>query len=307
VPHYSAYGLTLDSELPFPELSPSAFSEKAISIQLGDVDLVPSLDAPRQVLYKPISTTDVIVHYAGVGSALVRNGSSIIFEPATNADPLPVRLFLLQQVVGVALLQRGYLVLHASATTIGNNAIAFCGPSGQGKSTMVAALNRSGFSVLTDDVLAIDLSGGEPIALPGLAQLKLTEDARKQVAPAIPAGQPIRHRNAKSLCETSGLRATRPVPISEIYLLDTGPTLSFTTLPKARAAIELVRHTYGSRLLQAINLSSSHFAKTASLARQAPVTILSRPRDFGLLPQIVERIRRRLPSQVPSVCECDVR
>jgi hypothetical protein len=296
VPFYTAYGLVLDSEIPIPELSSTSAPSPTISLRLGRVPFSSAISDLGRVLYKPVSATEVIVHYDRIGTALVRNGSEILLESAENADPLAVRLFVLQQVFGVALLQRGYLVLHAGAAAIKGRAVAFAGPSGQGKSTIVAALNRAGFPILTDDVLAIDMSDpGKPLAWPGLTQLKLTEETRAQFAPTVVAEKSIRDRGSKKLCDVKGGKIMKAIPVGAIYLLESTPTLTFTPVPKARAAVELVRHTYGSRLLQAIGVSQQHFEQSVALARQIPIIILGRPRDLSLLPKIVERLKQQLP------------
>lgn len=298
--------MTLDSDLEFPELATSSASACEVLIRKGRVDFTPSSAAPARVLYKPLPANDVIVYYAGVGSALVRNGSAIVYQPAKGNDPQSLRLFILQQVLGVALLQRRKLVLHASAATFNGRAVAFCGPSGQGKSTLVAALTTAGFSILTDDVLAVDMSDKNAMALPGLMQLKLTEEARNSFAQSA-AKRSIGNRSSKSLCEVIGPRPAEASSLSEIYILETGTSLILTPIPQARATIELVRHTYGSRLLQATGLSSDYFERTVSLARQIAVTALSRPRDLSLLPEIVAHIKRRLLSPVPTAFESGVR
>lgn len=297
MPIYSAYGLTFDSELPFPELLPSSKTTSTVSLGLGNVPFSQSDPSLARVLYKPLSLSEIIVHYNGVGTAQVRAGSTITLHLHPNADSLAVRLFVLQQVLGVVLLQRGYFVLHASAAAINGRAVVFAGPSGQGKSTMLAALNRVGFPIITDDVLAIDTADPHrPLALPGLVQLKLNDETRAKVARGILTEQPIGDRSSKKLCDLRGVRVTEPIPLSAIFLLETGPTLKTIAVPKARAAIELVRHTYGSRLLQATDLSARHFEQSVALARQIPVAILSRPRELSLLPEIVTLLTRPLPS-----------
>jgi hypothetical protein len=298
VPPLTIYGLVIDSELDFPQLHPASSRTPEISLRIGKVDFEPRNSRQSRVRYKPLSSREVIVHYDGVGTALVQNGASITLQPAHDADPLCLLLFVLQQVLGVLLLQRGFLVLHASAAAIRGRAIAFAGPSGQGKSTLAAALTEyAGAQIITDDVLAIDFSNPDlPLALPGLAQLKLDEPTRAQICPRANAEQRIADGSSKALCEVEAVRADHAVPLAAIYLLETAPTLSFTPVPKARAAIELVRHTYGSRLLDAINLSARHFQQTADLVRGVPVVTLACPRDLSLLPKIAERIKLQLPS-----------
>lgn len=55
------------------------------------------------------------------------------------------------------LAMRGYHVLHAGAVTLDGGAVALVGRSGQGKSTVTALLCARGASLVSDDVLRVDV------------------------------------------------------------------------------------------------------------------------------------------------------
>jgi hypothetical protein len=67
------------------------------------------------------------------------------------------------------------LLLHAAAAERGGRVMLIAGPEGSGKSTLVAALVRSGFRYVTDETVALDVPGAtiypypKPIALDGSA------------------------------------------------------------------------------------------------------------------------------------------
>jgi hypothetical protein len=296
VPFYEAYGLSLDSELPLPELFPSSSIATDLILRIGPVTFDPP--ETNRVICRPVSTGEMIVYFKGVGTAWVDGGRKITLQPDGNADELTLRLFVLQQVMSVILLQRGYLVLHASAAVVEGHAVAFAGPSGQGKSTMAGALNREGSPILADDVLALDMNT-EPKVLPGLLHLKLTEEARRELAPEILSEQTIRDRTAKKLCAIRGIPARTPARLHSIYLLSHGPTVQFQSVPPAKAAIELVRHTYGADLLPHLGRSISHFKQCVTLANRIPISVLSRPRDLSLLNEISEKIIARVKQSPP--------
>jgi hypothetical protein len=69
--------------------------------------------------------------------------------------------------------QRGVACLHGSAVRIGDDAIAFLGPKGQGKSTMAAGFLRQGATLLTDDVLPLCESDSGIEGVPSLPMMKL--------------------------------------------------------------------------------------------------------------------------------------
>ena len=298
MPNYSCYGLVIDSELPLPEALPSIGGNADLTLRPGPIATPePTVD---WVLYRIVTPSEVFVLYRGVGGALVAHGKYITYWSEPGVDPLVFRLFILQQVIGVALLQRQLFVLHASAAVIEGRALAFAGVSGQGKSTMSAALHALGGQILADDVLAVDLKNpDQPIALPGLSQLKLTEQTRAEIAPNIEAEQTIGGKRGKKLCAIRGVPLREGVPLAAIFLLRTGPEIEFHPTPPAQAAVHLVANTYGSKLLSHIQRAESHFRQCAALAGRIPITILSRPRDLSRLPEIARAVLEKIKPVAP--------
>ena len=71
---------------------------------------------------------------------------------------------------------RGSTVLHASGVERTRRALAFVGPSGQGKTTLATLVALQGARLLTDDVLTVD--AGPPVTcLGGATELRLREAA----------------------------------------------------------------------------------------------------------------------------------
>jgi hypothetical protein len=76
---------------------------------------------------------------------------------------------LVGQVLPLLAALRGLHVIHASAVSLGDTAIALAGASGAGKSRLAAELARAGHPMLAEDVLALRLAEGGPIAEPGVS------------------------------------------------------------------------------------------------------------------------------------------
>ncbi len=75
--------------------------------------------------------------------------------------------------MAVALMLKGHLVLHASAVSAGDRAVAFVGRAGMGKSTLATLACTAGCRFVTDDVLRVD--GGE--CYPGSSEARLRPSA----------------------------------------------------------------------------------------------------------------------------------
>ena len=83
-------------------------------------------------------------------------------EPVVRAWRAPgveanvVRTFFHARLLPLVLLTRGCLVLHASAVSQSDRAIALTGVSGSGKSTLARTLATRGFDQIADDALVMD-------------------------------------------------------------------------------------------------------------------------------------------------------
>jgi hypothetical protein len=141
---------------------------------------------------------------------------------ATAGDRLSERV-LLDTVLWTASLQRGYELLHASAVTTEHGIIAFVADQGGGKTTLAAEFLRRGGALFTDDIVALDDSGGGLVAHPGPAVMNLPT----AIDPAELAG-------AEPLAVFSGER----------WIALPGASLP----PATPAAVVLVRRTGGATL-----------------------------------------------------------
>ena len=93
-----------------------------------------------------------------------------------DAAPLPLAQGLLAAEMGMnlqmALGQRRYLLLHASAVERDGMALLMTGESGAGKSTLAALLATRGWRLMGDEFALIDLADGRVHAFPRLVSLK---------------------------------------------------------------------------------------------------------------------------------------
>lgn len=80
---------------------------------------------------------------------------------------------VLAQVLPLAAVLRGKDVLHASAVAINRRAVAFMGRAGAGKTTLAGRIVANGASLVTDDVLAVDLAGNEVLVHRGGAVARI--------------------------------------------------------------------------------------------------------------------------------------
>lgn len=294
---YTAYGLTISSEVALPELEPAPPATPDIEIAFGAIDF-PKASSPDAAAFR-FEPTRQYLSWQAVGSFLIGGTSRIDVDPAPGIDDELLAFPLLGPVMALLLHQRGLLVLHASAVNVGGRSVIFMGDKGAGKSTTAGAMIRAGHRLLTDDVVALDLSNaGRPTILPGFPQLKLAADAagairiedaevRPQVHPQIDKAQ---HRLREGF-------SAEAVPASRIYVLERGERAAVSPLPAAGALPAIIRFSYVTRFgRQALvgDSASTHLRQCAELAGQIGVCRLEVPSGLERIDEAVALIENDL-------------
>jgi hypothetical protein len=285
-----AYGLAIRSFLPLPELVPGG-SGADVVVREGRVEagsLAP-LAAGRSFAVEGDS-----IRYAidGAGRFLVRGGEEIVVEPAPGVEAAALRLILLGPVLALLLRQRGLLVLHASAVALAGRAVAFLGASGRGKSTTAGALLSRGHRLVADDVTAVLLDGDTPRALPGFPQLKLWPEAAESLEGALGPTRRLAAHLEKHASRVAAFDAA-PLPLERLYVLADGESHSIEPLSPQEAFLELVRHSYGARLLPALG-APRHLLQCGRLLGRTAARRLAVERSLERLSALAQAIEADL-------------
>jgi hypothetical protein len=180
-----------------------------------------------------ISRAGQSLHYQGPGGAGILDVGRGEARFATFPGGRHLDGFL-RFALGVLLLERGGLLLHASAAERAGRGYAFLGPSGAGKSTIAKLARASGARVLGDEVVAVAPAGngarifatpfvsrGAPAGEPGealLAAYAVLERAEAHRWEPLPAARVARALLATAILAPEAARPGR--------LLDTATDLA---------------------------------------------------------------------------------
>jgi hypothetical protein len=273
---HRCYGLTIDSEVPLPDLGPPLAPGKDadVTVRLAHVDAPPA-GATRLPLGLWRAEGVIGLEVPGTAAFAVRDGREILADVEPGADPADVRLFLLGTAMGALMAQRGNLVLHGNAFRVGDACAVVVGRSGAGKSTLAAELLRRGHDVLSDDVVPVDPSGN---ALPGYPRIKLWEDAVARLG--LDAERLDRVTTSVEKFQLPISRAcVDPLPLRWLYVLERHdrPELSITTVGGAEVFGLLHEHTYRNELLAGESVLREHLTQCAQLAERVRVSRVTRP------------------------------
>jgi hypothetical protein len=282
--HYTAYGLCIASDTTLPELlMATGHADGNVCIRAGRVDLPPDLK-PSSGALRWARPTDACLSYDGAGHYQISNGREIVIDRAPDADEQLVRLYLLGPALAILLHQRQLLVLHASAVSVNGQVSVFAATKGEGKSTFAAAMHSRGHPLVADDLLPIDLRDPQRLLVqPGFPQLKLMPEAAAQLS-ARPDELPRLHPDFEKRAQAAGRDFPRdPLPLSRIFILESGQIDSIETIPPQQRFVELVRHSYLAPLLGMTGEAAVHFRQVVALARRVPVLRLRRRRQLSTL------------------------
>lgn len=241
-----------------------------------------------------IAGKQFLLNVPNVARFLLRDGNEIVFAPESEDSVEDVPIFVLGTVFGILLHQREQIVLHASAVEVNGKAVAFCGASGAGKSTLAAALAQRGYRLLTDDVCAITLaSNTAPMIHSDGRQLKLWTEAIENLRLENLRGARVSSRLEKFYVEPQ--RATnKPLPVGVIYMLREASPSYLPGVERANvvdAAVLLRNNAYRPLLVASFEQNEKYFRATAQIASRCGIFVLTRPRDFAAVPEVVSSLK----------------
>ena len=299
--HYRAFGLTIVSDHPLPELPDTqALLPPDIRIEMVS-DLGMEIPPEAEQDFVPGAESGFVFRVADTADFHVASGRSIRFSPHACADWGLLRLYLLGSAMGMALHQRGLLVLHASAVLRDGGVSLFIGESGAGKSTLAARLARAGLDVLADDVMAIHQGAeGQLSAWPGARSFKLWADALDSLGLDRTGLTEIASRTEKYFVLNARTVPDAAYPVREVVVLDyasEGQAASMEDVPALEAVREISSNTYRSEYSSLLGREAEHFRQCAVLAAAVPVRRFRRrwdsdliDADVGLLLMSAERV-----------------
>lgn len=297
---YRISGMTISTEVALAGADPLTHGDPDVTMQQGGVAHAlasPFVSTPRW----DADENHVLLRQAGVGRYLISHGTDVMFEPDAGVPASHCALYLQNTVITALLHQRGGIVLHASAVELDGVAFLFCGASGEGKSTIAAALLQQGCALVSDDVSVVSFNrSGDPVISPDGRDLKLADAAIDKLDLGCGRGLPAVGQPEKSYVLAPRRWAGETLPLGAIYSLQSGAGgAGISALPSALALKTLRRNAHRPRLVRGTGRNAGYFEATAKLLQHIGVFTLRRPRDLEHLPQTAEALKAHWRSLGP--------
>ncbi|WP_157942201.1 hypothetical protein [Salinibacter altiplanensis] len=291
---YLSNGLTIRSNLALPELHEHVETENPdikVKVKKGkdyvELSKKESLEAQRE-------EKKLIYAVPDVAYIRVKNGKSIDVYPRKEAEEKVLRLFVLGIAYGALLHQRGNLVLHSSAISTSDRACLFMGEKGAGKSTTASIFVRSGYSLLSDDLVAIK-DGISPTVQPTTRHLKLWDDVNS-IAEDISDRCYQSHPDVKKFTSLlKGKNNSYNFNICSSFVLEKSRSLRIRRLRPSESFQEIIRHSYISpKVMECKKRKTEHFRISANFVESVPMYKLYRPNDFSKSSALVKLVESTL-------------
>lgn len=169
---YTLYDLCISSELRLPDIPEQKKpldEEKSCTIRFGKIS-PDGLADPLEVTFAfQRNNHEFWLNIPSLARFLISNGETIIIEPLNSIDESSLVAFVFSIAMEMLLKQRKLCVFPGFAIKLGNSAIAFTGPPGQGYAMLQGAFFKKGYAFVATQLLALN-QGAE--ILPGIAHLE---------------------------------------------------------------------------------------------------------------------------------------
>jgi len=317
---YQIYGFRVRSNFSFthtlsvvdgqPDLLFMCISEPPIHQDWKKTEPVfPGVDEPDLgVSLYPQGNFDIL-HFPGSGDFYIWP-DQILCHPITPINVAQLEIDFLGTVLSFWLERQGYLALHASAIALpAGGAAGFLATSQGGKSSLAAAFIQRGYSLLTDDILPVELNAHRVTGRPGYAQMRLWPDQAQYflghfqdlelVHPEISKRRlPMGRDGWGNFCSVSQ-------SINRLYLPERrdphvwGTEIEIISLSPRDAVIELIRQSFAAPILHAMGILPERLMKLSQVVQHVPVRRLLYPNGMNYLPQVCDAIQSDCSKVLP--------
>ncbi len=211
------------------------------------------------------------------------------------SDNMPladIDAYLLGPGLGFVLRSRGVSCLHGSVVGIDGKAVVIVGEKEVGKSTTAAALVKSGWSVLADDVVAPDFSGRQIRVQPGYSRIRLWPESLRALQFEPDSLCKVTSYIDKRYLDSGILFSREPLPLAAIYVLgqrdNNYPKPCISDIPTQDKMVTLLRNSHVGYGVINASLRAREFTDFHKIAANVPIRQLHRADDLNQLQQISE-------------------
>jgi len=252
---YRAYGRTIASDRPLPELETTK-APADITVSWDSHTHV--ADGARWTTLWRFSTGEPWVTTArangvrhlrfGRFADVALSDRRIELSRRAHATDATLRHLLLDQALPLALAAEGALVVHASAVASGRRAIVLAGRAGAGKSTLAALLAREGLRVIADDGALLEGRSPELRVVASYPGLRVYRDSAEAAGLDVTRLAEVAEYSQKVRVIPwpipDDVESEPPALVAMYSLAPGGSAVRLERLSRRDAAVEVLAHAY---------------------------------------------------------------
>ena len=295
---YDVAGLIIDSSFVIPEARPANLHATDCVVDLAPLETPLASDPGDSWIHIERHGSTMSLRFAEMALfELSAHGDRVVCRSATGVPDETIRHFLLDHVIPRILVQRGLVVLHASAVATTHGAVGFCGITGVGKSTLAGSFALTGASLLADDAFVIEETSRGPEARPTYPGFRLWPDNVQAVVGSEAAGGPVAHYTKKRRIGPTDVSpeafALARCPVARVFMLETGPEISIQPIGERDAFLALSKHAFRLDINDMKSVASSFDVLSRSGLLRLCST-LRYPRVHERLPEVRAAIQKEI-------------
>jgi energy-coupling factor transporter ATP-binding protein EcfA2 len=292
---YFAFGLSIESEIYFPELFSGVTSLNTdVQVKIGAIESFVQFSTDSLVNGFVIDQNYFYLNIPGIGKYYATSGNLIIIEPLASVDREGLRLYCLSNVFSAILFQRKIFPLHAAAIKIQDHLVLICGHSGAGKSTLLASLLSKGYKIFSDDVcVPFIASSGKVYMHSSYPMMKFWKDTLLQF-PYF--GEPNIHlrpdydKYGIFFHNDFEIKALVPNVVFFLGKSSERADLHLREIKGIELFQKLESNAYRGEYLGVLDLKQSHFELFTSLANQLNGYVIERPEDYNTIEEVTNKV-----------------
>ena len=221
-------------------------------------------------------------------------GSRIVSRAAALTRPEWLEALLLGSVAAFVLERDGRPALHASAVEVEDRAVLFLAGNGGGKSALAAEFLRAGHALLADDVSALS-GAGPPVCRAAYPAMRMDADEADHFLGGHDSLSLVHPRATKRWVPLDG-RFGRfrdaELPVARLFLprREDGGEVRVEDVSPTDAVLELARHSFHHRLIEALGWQAQRLPALARIVRGVPARRLVYPSGFEHLPRVRDAV-----------------
>lgn len=254
----------------------------------------PSQDVIRyQGPYCQVAPNHFFLSIDNIANFMVRDGNVITIEPQDKIDIDSLKTFILSSCLGVLLIQRQLLVLHAAVLEKNGKAVAFSGGPGSGKSTLSALLLKSGAGVLADNIAAIRFDDKTTaMVLPSFPNIHLWQSALDKLGLGGYNQEKLRPELNKYAIEIGADFINAPRPLSSLCILSpwNNREIHFEQITGSEKIFQLTNASFRTKITRGLGLDKQHFKHISTLSQTVNMVRLSYPQDWAFNRTLINHI-----------------